>query len=81
MIWLNESCTLSAASNFNEFKEKILTQVELLSKSNRTVYAFLREKLKVFHIKQQLKRCESLQTSSNSIQLEENLQKQLFFNH
>ena len=67
MIRLNENCTLSAASNFNEFKEKMLTQIELLSKSNRTVYAFLREKSLVFPIKQQLKWCENLQTSSNSI--------------
>ena len=66
MIWLNENCTLSDASNFNELKEKILTQSEVLSKSNRTVYAFLREKSNVFFDEQQLKWCESLQTSSNS---------------
>ena len=65
MIWLNENCTLSASSNFNEFKEKVLTQIELSNKSNRTVFAFLREKSKVFPIKQQLKWCESLQTSFN----------------
>ena len=64
MIWLNENCTLSAASNFNEFK-KILTQIEVLNISNRTVHAFLREKSKVLPIKQQLKWCESLQTSPN----------------
>ena len=67
MIWLNEHCTLSAAFDFNEFKEKILTQIELLSKSNRTVYILLREKSKVLPIKQQLKWCKKLQTSSNSI--------------
>ena len=42
MIWLNENCTLPVAFNFNEFKEKILTQIELLTKSSRTVYAFLK---------------------------------------
>ena len=41
-------------------------QIELFNKSNRTVFAFLREKLKVLPIKQQLKWYESLQTSSNS---------------
>ena len=65
MIWLNENCTLFAASNFNEFKKKILMQIELLNKSNRTVYAFLRVKSKVLPFKQQLKWCESLQTFSN----------------
>ena len=40
LIWLNENCTLSAAFNFNKFKEKTLTQIELLNKSNRTVYDF-----------------------------------------
>ena len=47
MIWLNENCTLSATPNFTEFKEKIFktfTQIELLITSNRTFYAFLREK-------------------------------------
>ena len=39
MIWLKENHTLSVASNFNQFKEKILTQIEPLSRSNRTVYA------------------------------------------
>ena len=34
---------------------------------NRTVYVFLREKSKMLPIKQQLKCCESLQTSSNSM--------------
>ena len=58
MIWFNENCTISAASNFNEIK------IELLSKLNGTVYAFLREKSKVLPIEQQLKRCESLQTSN-----------------
>ena len=67
MICLNKNCALSAASDFNEFKEKILTEIELLSNSNRTVCAILREKSKVLPIKQQLKWCESLQTSSNSI--------------
>ena len=32
--------------NFNEFKEKMLTQIELLSTSNKTAYAFLRKKFK-----------------------------------
>ena len=43
MIWFNENCTLSAASKFHEFKEKILMQIELVSKSNRSNYAFLRK--------------------------------------
>ena len=46
-------------------KKKILTQIELLSISNRTVYAFLREKSKVLPTKLQLKWYESLQTSAN----------------
>ena len=46
IIWLNENCTSSAASDFNEIKEKIFTQIELLSKSNRTVYAFFAGKIK-----------------------------------
>ena len=40
IIWLNKNCTSSAGSNFNVFKEKILTQIERLSKSKRTLYAF-----------------------------------------
>ena len=55
MIWLNEYCSLSAAFNFNEFKEKIFTQIKILSKSNRTVYTLLREKSEVLPIKQRLK--------------------------
>ena len=66
MIWLSENCTLSAATNFNKFKEKRLTQIELLNKSNIIFYAFLREKSKVLPIKQ-MKRYESLQTFSNFI--------------
>ena len=67
MIWLNENCTLLAVSNFNEFKEKILTKIKLLNKPNQTVYTFLPEKSKSLSIKQQLKWCESLQTFSNSM--------------
>ena len=65
IIWLNENCTLFAASNFNEFKEKILTQIELLTESIKTVYALFREKSKVLPFKQQLKWWENLQFSSN----------------
>ena len=48
-------------------KKKMLTQIELLSTSNKTAYAFLREKFKDIPSKQQIKWCESLQKSSNFI--------------
>ena len=65
--WLNETCISSTMPNFNEFKEKMLTQIELLSTSNKTAYAFLRKKFKDIPSKQQIKWCESLQISSNFI--------------
>ena len=65
--WLNETCVLSTMPNFNEFKEKLLTLIELLSTSNKIAYAFLREKFKDIPSKQQIKWCESLQISSNFI--------------
>ena len=46
--WLNETCISSTMPNFNEFKEKMLTQIELLNTSNKTAYAFLREKFKIY---------------------------------
>ena len=46
--WLNETCILSTMPNFNEFKEKMLTEIELLSTSNKTAYAFLRRNLKIY---------------------------------
>ena len=45
----------------------MLTQIEILSTSNKTAYAFLREKFKDTPSKQQIKWCESLQISSNFI--------------
>ena len=36
IIWLKENCISSTASNFNEFKKKVLTQIELVSESNKT---------------------------------------------
>ena len=65
--WLNETCISSTMPNFNEFKEKMLTQIELLSTSNKTAYAFLGEKFKDILSKEQIKWCESLQISSNFI--------------
>ena len=52
---------------FIEFKKKILSQIELLGQSNKTAYTFLREKSKILPIKQQLKCCDILQISPESI--------------
>ena len=45
----------------------MLSQIELLGQSNKTAYTFLREKSKIFPIKQQLKWCDILQISPESI--------------
>ena len=46
--WLNETCISSTMPNFNEFKEKMLTQIELLSTSNKTAYVFYGKNLKIY---------------------------------
>ena len=45
----------------------MLSHIELLGQSNKTAYTFLREKSKILPIKQQLKWCDSLQISPESI--------------
>ena len=52
---------------FREFKKKMLSHIELLGQSNKTAYTFLREKSKILPIKQQLKWCDILQISPESI--------------
>ena len=49
------------------FKQKMLSQIELLGQSNKTAYTFLREKSKILPIKQQLKWCKILQIPPDSI--------------
>ena len=56
-----------AKNNGNENEINQLTWRRLLSTSNKTAYAFLREKFKDIPSKQQIKWCESLQISSNFI--------------
>ena len=49
------------------YLKKMLSQTGLVGKSNKTAYTFSREKSKILPIKQQLKRCETLQIPPDSI--------------
>ena len=59
----------------------MLSHIELLGHPNKTAYTFLREKSKILPIKQQLKWCDILQTSPESIDWKKSTRKQLFFNY
>ena len=65
--WINNDYPTNGLHKFIEFKKKMLSQIELLGKSNKTAYTFLREKSKILPIKQQLKWCDILQILSESI--------------
>ena len=59
----------------------MLSQIELFGQSNKTAYTLLRKKSKILPIKQQLKWCDILQISPESINWKKSIQKQLFFNY
>ena len=44
--------------NLYSLRKKMLSQIELLGQSNKTACTFLKEKLKILPIKQQLKWCD-----------------------
>ena len=65
--WINNDCPANGLYKFIEFKKKMLSHIELLGQSIKRAYTFLREKSKILPIKQQLKWCDILQTSPESI--------------
>ena len=65
--WINNDYPANGLYKFIEFKKKMLSHIELLGQSNKTAYTFLREKSKILPIKQQLKWCDILQISPESI--------------
>ena len=65
--WINNDYPANGLYKFIEFKKTMLSHIELLGQSNKTAYTFLREKSKILPIKQQLKWCDILQTSPESI--------------
>ena len=65
--WINNDYSANGLYKFIEFKKKMLSQIELLGQSNKTAYTFLREKSKILPFKQQLKWCDILQISPESI--------------
>ena len=48
--WINNDYAANGLHKLIEFKKKILSQIELLGKSNKTAYNFLREKSKILPI-------------------------------
>ena len=67
MEWINNDYPANGLYKFIEFKKTMLSHIELLGQSNKTAYTFLKKKSKILPIKQQLKRCDILQTSPESI--------------
>ena len=65
--WINNDYSANGLYKFIEFKKKVLSHIELLGQSNKTAYTFLSEKSKILPIKQQLKWCDILQISPESI--------------
>ena len=64
MTWVDET---SLNQNFSLFKKSIKQQITLLGKSTKTVYNFLRNKVKVLPTKQQQKWCDKLKISPCNI--------------
>ena len=52
---------------FSDFKQTVKQQIAALGSSSNNAYKFLRDKVKVVPVKQQLKCCDILQLSSDAI--------------
>ena len=52
---------------FSDFKQTVKEQITTLGSSSKTAYQFLRDKVKILPVKQQLKWCNILQLPSDTI--------------
>ena len=69
MTWIttinSNSCESSHA--FSDLRQTVKQQIAALGSSSKTAYKFLRDKIKVLPVKQQLKWCDRLQPLFNAI--------------
>ena len=69
MAWITTTNSNSHKPSyvFSEFKQTVKQQLTALGSSRKTAYKFLRDKVKVLPVKQQLKCCDILQLPSDAI--------------